>query len=313
MNIACAIDEGYAQHCGVMLCSLFSNSPGAWFQVFVVSDGLTGASREKLARLARDWRHELVFVQVDLPQFRSAHVSGHVTTGAYFRLMLPKVLPAEIDKVLVLDADIVVRGPVTELYEEPVEGYTHAAVTNPLCGPVHRRHPGTLGVPEGSPYFNAGVLLLNLPRWREERISERLIEYIGANADRLRWWHQDALNAILHGRWRSCRPTWNAQTSFFGGKPAAELGISAEELLEVRTNPRIVHFCGTWKPWTYYSVHPFKGEYFKYLARTPWRDYRPFDRPPAWLRARLLASRMAPGFVKQGYRRLWGRSPAGDP
>jgi lipopolysaccharide biosynthesis glycosyltransferase len=313
VNIACAIDEGYAQHCGVMLCSLFSNSAGTKFQVFVVTDGLTAKSRERLARLARDWNQTLVFVHVDVQQFRDAAVSGHITIGAYFRLVLPQILPADVDKVLVLDADIVVQGSLTELYDQEVDRYTHAAVKNPLCGSVHRRHPRTLGMPEGSEYFNAGMLLLNVRRWREEGIADRLIKYAAINADKLRWWHQDALNGVLHDRWKSCHPIWNAQSTYFCGKSAEELGMSDEKLLEIRTNARLVHFCGTSKPWSFYSAHPLKNEYFKYLALTPWRGYRPVDRPPAWLRARLLASRITPEFAKQGYRRLAGRRLAAEP
>jgi lipopolysaccharide biosynthesis glycosyltransferase len=300
MNIVCSIDEAYAQHCGVMLCSLFKNNPGIKFRVFLITDGLTEISRQKLTSVSIAWRQQMEWVQIDARAFHRARVSGHVSAATYFRILIPKILPDDVDKVLFLDSDIIVRGSVTELYSEPIDGHTHAAVENPLSqGDVER-----LGIPGGSTYFNAGVLLLNIHRWRAEQLSERVLDYVKVDPGRLLWWDQDALNATLHGRWRQCRPTWNAQEAFFRNLSASELGVSEEDLFEVRSNPRIVHFSGSRKPWRYHYQHPFKSEYYKYLALTPWKGYRPFDRPSAPRRARLWVARVAPRFVRDAYRRL---------
>ena len=64
---------------------------------------------------------------------RSARVFGHVSLATYFRILIPRILPADIDKVLFLDSDVIVRAPVAELYNQSIDGYTHAAVENPLC------------------------------------------------------------------------------------------------------------------------------------------------------------------------------------
>lgn len=215
MNIVCAIDETYAQHCGVMLCSLFADNPGARFQVFIISDGLTEPSRDKLTRVALGFRQQLVFLEVPARMFQSVSVSGHVSIAGYFRFLIPQILPDDVDKALFLDSDIIVKGSVAELYDQSIERYTHAAVVNPLCGPVHKAIPASLGMPHGSSYFNSGVLVLNLRMWREEQISERVVEYFHANAGRLHFWHHDALNATLHGRCRTCHPIWDAQEAFF--------------------------------------------------------------------------------------------------
>jgi lipopolysaccharide biosynthesis glycosyltransferase len=315
LNIACTIDEAYAQHCGVMLCSLFRNNRDIRFRVFVVTDGLGEASSEKLRRLACDWRQQLEFLRVDHRLLQSAPVFGHVSAATYFRILLPQILPADVDKVLFLDSDVIVRGPIADLYEQAIEGYTHAAIENPIWD-EDKKHPATLGIPDGSRYFNAGVLVFNLRRWREDHISEQVFEYVNANADKLQFWDQDALNATLHGRWLQCHPTWNAVAAFFEERSAAELAVSEEDLLLVKSNPRIVHFTGTVKPWSFYCDHPFKAEYFKYLAFTPWRGYRAYDRPSVARQARLLAGRLAPGIVKQGYRKLaaaWRPSAVGSP
>jgi lipopolysaccharide biosynthesis glycosyltransferase len=300
MNIVCTIDEAYAQHCGVMLCSLFVNNPDVSCRVFVVTNGLSAEAREKLSRIADASRHRLEFRLVDQGALRLARVFGHVSIATYFRVLIPRILPCEIDRVLFLDSDLIVRGRLQEFYEQPLDGWTHAAVENPCC----TERVQTLGMPTGSRYFNGGVLLLNLRAWREEKVCQRLLDYIEGNAEKLLWWDQDALNATLHGRWKRCRATWNAQEAFFVGSTALDLEVTEDEFDEARSRPRIVHFSGSAKPWTYYTRHPYKGEYYTYLARTPWKGFRPHDRPSTAQRARLIASRVLPGSVKRAVHRL---------
>ena len=110
-----------------------------------------------------------------------------------------------------------------------------------------------------------------------------------------------------HGSWLPCHPIWNAQQAFFLDRSAAQLEMTEEDLAKVRTQPRIVHFTGTSKPWSYYDTHPLRHEYFRYLVHTPWKSWRPVDRPSADVRARLMVSRFAPNFVKEAYRKLAGR------
>jgi lipopolysaccharide biosynthesis glycosyltransferase len=301
MNIVCTIDREYTQHCGVMLCSLFVNNPDASFRVFVITNGLAESDWLKLLRMASPYGHTLEWTTVDPSVIRGARVSGQVSIATYFRILIPRLLPEDVDRTLFLDSDIIVRGSISPLYGADIDEYTHAAIANPLSqGDIAR-----LGLPAASKYFNAGVLLLNLDRWRRERVVDQLLEYISRNPHNLRWWDQDALNATLHGRWRQLRPTWNAQWPFFWGRSCDELEVSLAELAEATTDPRIVHFTGTAKPWHYHmDPHPFKRDYYRYLALTPWKGYTPADRPPLSSRVRAAATRAVPPWLIRQCRRL---------
>jgi lipopolysaccharide biosynthesis glycosyltransferase len=277
---------------------LFSNNQDLRFRVFVITDGLLPGDHERLRAVVAARRHQLEWLTIDQDVFRDAHVSGHVSIATYFRIVIPAVLPQDVEKVLFLDSDIVVRRSIAEFYETPLDDYTHAAVENPLMQADVKR----LGIPENSPYFNAGVLLLNVRRWRDECLTMKLLDYINVQATKLRWHDQDALNATLHGRWRKCPPTWNAQQAVFCPFQASELGVSEQELHEARSNPSIVHFTGSEKPWMYSTAHPFKRDYYRYLAQTPWRGYSPPDRPSLTARLFGAASRMVPDWAKARYR-----------
>ena len=300
MNVVCAIDESYAQHCGAMLCSLFANNRGVRFTVFALGNSVSRESRDKLDVVTRAFGQEpLQWQVIDLERLRHAPVSGHVSLATYFRILIPEILRPDIEKVLFLDSDIIVRRSIASLYDQPLDGYTHAAVENPFGA----EHAIRLGLPSPA-YFNAGVLLLNLRLWREQRLSHAVLEYVEANRAALLWWDQDALNAVLSRCWRRCCPTWNAQEAVFKGYSAADLGMTTPELVEARTDPHVVHFTGSLKPWRYYYEHPFKQDYYRYLAMTPWAGYRPPDTPTLPARLRAMGGMLAPEFVKPGYRRL---------
>jgi lipopolysaccharide biosynthesis glycosyltransferase len=309
-NVACTIDEGYAQHCGVMLCSLFRNNPAVDFRIFVISDGLSENAQQKLRSVAASHGQRLEIVPVDPGLLDGAPVSHHVSIATYFRILIPRLLPDDVDRVLFLDSDIIVRGSLAELYEEQIEDYTHAAVENPLSEEDLER----LSIPAGHVYFNAGVLLLNLKRWRHEGLVEKILAYLKSNTDKLRYWDQDALNAILYDRWKKWPPKWNAQVAFFKNLTPLELGVSPEEFAEARWHPQVVHFTGSGpKPWSYHSTHPFTSDYYRYLSWTPWAGYCAPDRPSAGQMFRAFASRVAPKFVKQAYRRIVAFGPDVNP
>ena len=46
---------------------------------------------------------------------------------------------------------------------------------------------------------------------------------------------------------------------------------------EVLVNPSIIHYTSS-KPWFYKDIHPLKGQYYYYLALTPWRNFFPTDK-----------------------------------
>ena len=268
LNIVCTIDESYVQHCGVMLCSLFWNNRQSKFNIYLLTDGLSDFSAKRLSNLCARFGHHFIVKQVDASLLQNARISDHVSLASYYRVFIPRLLPEELDIALFLDSDIIVRGSISEFYSQSLENFTHAAVRSPFA----EREVERLEMPDGSRYFNAGVLLLNLDLWRAENLSERILNYINSYPEKLVWWDQDALNAVLQGRWYPCPAKWNATEGFFHNFPATELGVGQPEYDEAARNPRIVHFSGGHKPWMPGLDHPFKAEYYKYLRLTGWKD-----------------------------------------
>ncbi len=106
-----------------------------------------------------------------------------------------------------------------------------------------------LSMPKGSKYFNAGVLLINLKKWREEHIKNKVIEFIKTNSARIKFCSQDPLNAILHDKWLQLDPKWNFMPH-----------LTYPGLKNIK--PAIIHYAGLKKPWK--ANCRLKEEYYKY-------------------------------------------------
>jgi lipopolysaccharide biosynthesis glycosyltransferase len=120
-----------------------------------------------------------------------------------------------------------------------------------------------LGLAPDAKYFNAGVMLMDLRRWREEEIARRSFEYLAQYGDRVYFWDQEALNAVLTGAWGELDGCWNWHPSLDRLEGAT------------RGEPRIAHFSGNLKPWTYQGPGAYHELYYRELDRTSWAGWRP--------------------------------------
>ncbi len=265
IHVAVTTDEHYLQHAGVVLASLFVHNPGVTFHVHLVSNATESPDYRQTRQLVTDAGHHFRAVPIDTGRLQHLKLSAHATTAVYYRLLLPELLDDAITRVLYLDCDLVVKDALLPLWETPLGNHPVAAVAEPHF----TRHAG-LGLPAGAPYFNSGVMLINLPAWRRENVTQRAIAFLQQHPGRIEAWDQDALNVVLRDNWLPLAARWNQQTSHFD--EAAPGGSAQWE--ECRQRPAIIHYSSKFKPWHAWCSHPLKGEYYRYLRLTPWKHFR---------------------------------------
>jgi lipopolysaccharide biosynthesis glycosyltransferase len=226
--------------------------------------------------------------------------------SATVRLVPLQELHAVGERLLYLDADVIVLGDLSPLFEIPLHGYPCAACHDPVV--VGRARKQALGTPPDAPHFNSGVIVFDVPVWKRERISERAQEYLQQNAELCAFADQDALNAVLCGRYFPLEERYNR---------FARLGESTRDWREGRW--AIVHFTGRNKPWQLEHLEPrhfAKAAYYWSQAGPGWYPWRTialllglknrFNRVAAgWLATMSRwRQRMTPSWLEEGYCRL---------
>jgi lipopolysaccharide biosynthesis glycosyltransferase len=269
IDIVTACDNGYAQHAHVFVESLLSTNTENAFRVFIlVPEGFRHT--ERLSELEHHANVELHFIQIGAALVDDLHVSEHITPAAYFRLLIGDVLPAHLQRVLYFDSDIIVAGDVLPLWQADLAENIVGAVADATPDQAQER-TRRIVLTGAKTYFNSGVMLIDLTRWRAESIARKALKFCRENPERLRYWDQCALNFVLAGSVLNLSAIWNLQNWHVGN---AVCGDDARKLMH---SARIVHFTAL-KPWFYRCRHPFANRYWEFLRRTPWRDFVPPDR-----------------------------------
>jgi UDP-D-galactose:(glucosyl)LPS alpha-1,3-D-galactosyltransferase len=110
-----------------------------------------------------------------------------------------------------------------------------------------------LGMPEGSPYFNSGVMLMNLERWRADRLGERCLDLLAQYPHYFSHPDQDVLNYLARDAWLPLDPAWNVYAASvldtIGRLEFGDGGRRRARLLDDESGARILHYAGPLKPW----------------------------------------------------------------
>lgn len=259
------VDDTYVQHLGVALASMLQHlRPNMKIQIHVIENGLSRDNRNLLKRIVNRYNAELHYWKAKGQIPADLYISRHISEASYYKLLIPDLLrDIASDRVLYLDCDIVVLGDVSELWNTNMRGRALAAVRD-WGGDVRCDE---LQIPDPSLYFNAGMLLLDLKKWRKRNLSSQILSFAVRNPDHLYFHDQDAMNAILHREWLPLDAKWNFQTNMLTHRRFKKI-----------SNPVIVHFTGSSKPWHYDNDHPYKLKYYEYIKETGWHDFRPEKR-----------------------------------
>ncbi|MCC8121450.1 MAG: glycosyltransferase family 8 protein, partial [Oscillospiraceae bacterium] len=176
----------------------------------------------------------------------------------YYRIFAARYLPADLDRVLYLDPDVVVNGDIGPLYDLPLEGYYFAAASHvrELLTMVNRRR---LEMSEDSLYINSGVMLMNLHLLRAEQREEEVFRFVREHKNALLLPDQDIISGLYGSKIYPLDPfRYNMTERLLALHAPFERGLNVEW---VRKNSVIIHYCGRMKPWKSGYIGPLRVFY----------------------------------------------------
>jgi lipopolysaccharide biosynthesis glycosyltransferase len=257
-----AADAGYLPYLACFLASLGDHPPGGTpCLTVVIHRGIAVEDRIKLGRLTGG---EVMWVEPDSTSLRSigAPPSLAESTPHYYRLLAPYCLP-ERSRAIYMDADTMLCGDPLALWNSDLKGHLLAATRDYLpCVKDAITNWEQLGLTPDARYFNSGVMVIDLERWRKEDLPRRVLETCQTNQRYLRaqgrWpqYDQYGLNCVAHLDWQQIDPSWNYGTDL----PLSE--------------SRVIHFVGNGKVGLPTCQSQHTNRFFTTLSRTPYAGYR---------------------------------------
>lgn len=273
--VVLAGDRNVVRGVGVAIASL-GRARSARTRAILLGAGIGASDRADLQACAPD-HLDLSIVEVADHAVAGARLPDHLPPAALFRLLLDDLLPAGLERVLYLDADVLIVDDPGSICP-PAEGRVVSAARDafrPWIGGPPPLPWQEVGAHPSSPYFNSGVMLVDLAAWKEAAIGPRSLGLLRTH--RLPFADQCALNLVLDGDWSPLGPRWNLQNAYQeGDRYYGWVVDDAGEVDQALASPGIVHFTGLQKPWIEALDRPHHAAWIEVLDEaTPWAGWRP--------------------------------------
>lgn len=253
-DIAFITDKNYFFHIQVLIESLHYNINSKNINIHVIID------ENKFDVFSKKG---IMLYYIAPEVFKNFKISHHINHSTYYRFLIPDVLPQDVDRVLYLDADTIVNGDISPIFDLEFDDDTYLYACDHLFKPEQKMHLRKFGLSEYDDYFNAGVMYIDLKKWRRDNISRILMDFALKRKDDILWWDQDVLNVIFHKKWKKLHPKYNVIWEVL------ESDSDDPKIKEAKENPVIVHYTRSVKPWHSNSYHPLKYLYWMYRNMLP--------------------------------------------
>lgn len=217
-NVCFAADDNYSSYLDIVLISLFENNNFDDINVFILDSGISEDNAGIIENTCNKYGGNVSFINVENIEekldisLNKMKVKGKFSLATYSRLFLVSLLPNDIDKVLYLDCDALILGSFEPIWKIDLSDYLAGGV---LALNGNEDVKKAIDLDSSDKYINAGMLLVNLKKWREENIEEKLMEeLVRLNSKGIHFgMDQGVINSVLKGSICILNPEFNLEGS----------------------------------------------------------------------------------------------------
>lgn len=280
-HIVYASDDKFAEILGVSLVSLYENSKDMEeLVVYVLDSGIKEKNKVKIESIAATYNMSIKWIKAqDISKVLSMNVTvDRGSLSQYARLFVSIDLPKELDRILYLDCDIVIKKSIKELWNLDL----HGQIIGALMDAFSNQYRANIDLKPNDIMFNSGVMLIDLNRWKEQKVEEQLLEFIKIKNGRIQQGDQGALNAVLSHNTYCFEPRFNSVTIFYDfnyqemlvyRKPSKGY-YNEEQVRRAVEEPNIIHFTTSFlskRPWIIGCQHRYVDVWLEYKEMSPWK------------------------------------------
>ena len=252
INVCLACDNNYAKYAGVVVASVLANSKdNESLNFYILDGGISESKKTEILSLKSIKDCKIEFVQIEESMFedyKKVATHKYISIATYYRLRLATLLP-EVERIIYFDCDMVVNSSLNNLFNVELGENIIAGVRD-----INKRM-----LQQNPSYINAGMVLFDLNKIREENIEQKFYDYTNENFETIKMGDQTIINEVLKGRIKIVEDEWNVQSSNFTNRSS------------YTKHPYIIHYVAKRKPWHFGSFSVHRQLYFKYLQMTPWK------------------------------------------
>lgn len=279
LNLLYCIDENYNKQAYISIASILESTSHD-INVYLIHKSPKSFEEFRKKLIDLENLNSISIFEFDKNKSGFPNVQGsHVSDATYYRLFIEDYLPSEIDFILYVDADIVCKKDISIHLKNEIEklknsDFIISARTEVPKVKINEPHWERLNL-QGQRYFNAGVMLINLMKWRENGLSKKLQHHLEKIKKIIKYWDQDVLNSYFDDKFVELNGylNWN----LFLTPSAKQSYLSDED----RDNMILIHYTGSFKPWTvrgildkhsiYYQDKYYQFFGIKYQIINTWR------------------------------------------
>lgn len=274
MEIAFCLDNNYVPHCATVIMSIITNNREENISFHILSNDMSEANKQMLLHWIDNFSNKQIFIyDIDIKHLTHLPIGeSYINISTYFRLLLPDYLK-NLGKVIYLDCDVIVNGNLKELWNIDISQYAIAGVRDRINDYIRVYNRLEYNMQYG--YINAGVLLINLNIWRQNKVFEQAFEIAKRMPLQLKNHDQDILNLLFHQNKLIIDFKYNLLEYFLYSEDYLFLSKKYYHKIEMAIKkPLIIHFCMPHKPWHKECINPFRDQYIQYRKATPWADFK---------------------------------------
>lgn len=301
--VVVAVNDNYVPYLSVLIQSIEENTGKDFLlDIIVLYSNLSEDNRNALGNIIeKEENINIIFIDVSIYfADKELFVGGknnraYLSKETYFRLVAPQVLP-QYNKILYLDSDIVVQENWVNIFNIDISDYYVAAV-NDIWGnwecylhnsDLEKYRKRELMLDNPINYFNAGVLLINLEKFRKEYKENELLDL--AMSKNWRKHDQDLLNYICRDHVKWLDYSWNLIECPSKKAQSAVPKDEYERYMRCYETPFIIHYA-TRKPWYIFDMMHTEA-FWQYAFQTPYKEY---------LLKQFIQNQMISGSILENY------------
>lgn len=270
--IAFAFDNNLTFPACVCLSSLMMHAKAdTFYDIFILHSEKEMLRTEDLDKLPTFYPNcRITYRTVDNTFDQAFEIRG-ITTAAYYRLLIPELIP-ECDKIIYSDVDVIFRDDLSEIYQTDIEDYYIAGVDSIAhLIPDLKNYYEQVRHCDSKGQIYSGNLIINSKKILEDKLIALFKEHIG---EKYKFQDMDILNIVCNGKIKYLSPSF-CLTTYINDFAVNNIDALKENWAEVDVRyaleKGIVHFNGQ-KPWKGFCVN--FDIWWEYYRKSPFFDQK---------------------------------------